>query len=251
VIVGRNQPALKAASDERGSIVSESEGVPDLADLGVIAFTTTRAVGTFGVNADEPVREVMGRWAALRRELLEFAPRLATAGQVHGTRILVHDVAWRGWLRGEEGDGHFAPVKGTASAVTVADCVPVFIAHPRGATMALHAGWRGTAARILVHALAELGQSGFSPGEARIHLGPAICGGCYEVSADVYAQLTGRDPGKPTPVDLRAILVDQARAAGAKRITVSDLCTRCNNDRFYSHRAGDMGRQVGVIVAIA
>lgn len=232
-------------------IVRESEAVPDVADFGVIAFTTTRATGTFGVNADEPVREVMGRWAALRQELLEFAPRLATAAQVHGTRILVHDGTWRGWLRGEEGDGHFAPVKGTALAVTVADCVPVFIAHPRGATMTLHSGWRGTAARILVHALSELERFGFSVDEARIHLGPAICGRCYEVSADVYAQLTGRDPRKPTPVDLRAILADQARAAGAQRITVSDLCTRCNNDRFYSHRAGDTGRQLGVIVAIA
>jgi YfiH family protein len=229
-------------------IVRESEAVPDVADLGVIAFTTTRAIGTFGVNADEPVREVMGRWAALRRELLEFGPRLATAAQVHGTRILVHDGAWHGWLRGEEGDGHFAPEKGTAMAITVADCVPVFIAHPRGATMALHSGWRGTAARILVHALDDLGRAGFSVDEARIHLGPAICGRCYEVNADVFAQLTGRDPGKPTPVDLREILADQARAAGATRITISDLCTRCNNDRFYSHRAGDTGRQLGVIV---
>src|SRR2546430_13106621 len=100
-------------------IVGDSELVPDVADLGVIAFTTTRAIGTFGVNADEPVREVMGRWAALRRELIEFAPRLATAGQVHGTRILVHDGVWRGWLRGEEADGHFAPQTGTAMAVTI------------------------------------------------------------------------------------------------------------------------------------
>jgi polyphenol oxidase len=230
-------------------IIGESEAVPDVEDLGIIAFTTTRGAGTFGVNAGEPVREVMGRWAALRHELLPFAPRLATAGQVHGTRILVHDGAWRGWLRGEEGDGHFAPVPGTAMAVTVADCVPVFIMHPRGATMALHSGWRGTAARILSHALTELERTGFSVAEARIHLGPAICGRCYEVSADVYAQLTGRDPGKPTPVDLRAILTDQARAAGAKRITVSESCTRCNNDRFFSHRAGDTGRQLGVVLS--
>jgi copper oxidase (laccase) domain-containing protein len=82
-----------------------------------------------------------------------------------------------------------------------------------------------------------------------MHLGPAICGKCYEVSADVYRQLTGRDPGKPTVVDLRAILWDQAFEAGLRRITVSDRCTRCDNDRFYSHRAGDVGRQLGVIVA--
>jgi len=231
------------------SIIGESEPVPDVADLGVTAFTTTRAVGTFGVNSDEPARDVMGRWAALRGELHQLAPRFATSGQVHGSRILVHDGTWRGWLRGEDADGHFAPARGTAMAVTVADCVPVFIAHPRGAALALHSGWRGTAARILVHALADLEGAGFSVGEARIHLGPAICVRCYEVSASVYTQLTGRDPGKPTPVDLRAILADQARAGGVRHITVSELCTRCNNDRFFSHRAGDSGRQLGVIVA--
>lgn len=231
------------------SIIGESEPVPDVADLGVIAFTTTRAVGTFGVNSDEPVRDVMGRWAALRRELLEFGPRMATAGQVHGARILIHDGTWRGWLRGEEADGHLAPARGTAAVVSVADCVPVFIAHPSGAVMMLHSGWRGTAARLLEHGLAALTRAGLAVAEARIHLGPAICGRCYEVSADVYAQLTGRDPGKPTPVDLRAILADQAHAGGVRRITTSDLCTRCNNDRFYSYRAGDSGRQVGAIVA--
>jgi polyphenol oxidase len=259
VTAGPNAPGVKTESEpapmigggggERTGIIANSEPVPDLADLGMVAFTTTRAVGTFGVNSDEPVREVMGRWATLRRELSAHGPRLATAGQVHGTRTLVHDGAWRGWLRGEDADGHFAPQRGTALAVTIADCVPVYIGHPSGAVMALHSGWRGTAARILEHGLAQLAGAGLAVADARIHLGPAICGRCYEVSADVYLQLTGRDPGRPTPVDLRAIIADQARAAGARRVTVSDLCTRCDNDRFFSHRAGDLGRQIGVIVA--
>jgi polyphenol oxidase len=69
------------------------------------------------------------------------------------------------------------------------------------------------------------------------------------VSADVFAQLTGRDPGKPTTVDLRAIIADHARALGVDTISISPLCTRCDNDRFFSHRAGDAGRQVGVALA--
>lgn len=238
-------------SADRVSIIGASEPVPDVAEFGVVAFTTTRAIGTFGVNGDEPVHEVMGRWAMLRRELAAFAPRMATAGQVHGSRILVHDGTWRGWLRGEDADGHFAPRSGTALAVTIADCVPVFITHPSRAVLALHSGWRGTAARILEHGLAELTRAGLSIGDARVHLGPAICGRCYEVSADVYAQLTGRNPGKPTTVDLREILGGQARDAGVRHLTVSDTCTRCDNDRFFSHRAGDLGRQIGVIVASA
>jgi len=232
-------------------IIAASEPVPDLDDLGVIGFTTTRQVGTFGVNGDEPVREVMGRWAALRRELHQHGPRLATAGQVHGTGVLVHDTPWRGWLRGDEADGHLAPVRGTAIAVTVADCVPIFIAHPGGAVMILHSGWRGTAAGILQCGLTMLKNAGFHAADLRLHLGPAICGKCYEVSPDVYMQLTGRRPDNPTPVDLRAILAERAHEAGVRRLSVSARCTRCDNDRFFSHRAGDLGRQIGVLVAPA
>ena len=63
------------------SIIDDSEHISDFADLGIIAFTTTRQVGTFGMMGPEPVSEVMGRWAALRRELYEISPRLATGGQ--------------------------------------------------------------------------------------------------------------------------------------------------------------------------
>jgi copper oxidase (laccase) domain-containing protein len=85
----------------------------------------------------------------------------------------------------------------------------------------------------------------------RVHTGPAICGKCYEVSADVYAQLTGTNPGTPTPIDLRALIADHARAAGVREISSSPRCTRCDNDRFYSHRAGDAERQLGVMIAPA
>jgi polyphenol oxidase len=231
------------------AILDDSEQISDFADLGILAFTTTRQVGTFGMMGPEPVSEVMGRWAALRRELYEISPRLATGGQVHGNHVLAHTGHWDGWLRGGEADGHFASSRGTAMAVTVADCVPVFIAHPSGAAQVLHSGWRGTAANILKVGLTMMKAAGHPLKDARVHLGPAICGQCYEVSPDVYEQLTGRNPGKPTPVDLRAILSDQARQLGVERISISSLCTRCNNDRLFSHRAGDHGRQLGVIVA--
>jgi hypothetical protein len=175
--------------------------------------------------------------------------RLASATQVHGNHVIQHVGNWRGWLRGEDADGHLSIRRGTAMAVTVADCVPVFLAHPSGATAALHSGWRGTAARITQQALAQFGVQGLSASDFRLHCGPAICGKCYEVSASVYAKLTGRDPGKPTTIDLRALIADHARDMGVKQISSSQLCTRCDNDRFYSHRAGDAGRQLGVIVA--
>lgn len=226
-----------------------AEEISHFAPLGVRAFTTGRGAGNFGTSSDEPVSRVMGRWDALRFALRPGASRLATAGQVHGDRVLSHGIGWEGWLRGDGADGHASDVGGTAMAVSVADCVPVFLAHASGAAAVLHSGWRGTAARIILRGIDALEALGMPAAELHVHLGPAICGRCYEVSPDVYAQLTGRTPPGPTPVDIRALIADHARAAGVRDITVSDACTRCDNDRFYSHRAGDSGRQLGVIVA--
>jgi YfiH family protein len=231
------------------SIAADAEAVPEFDGFGIRAFTTTRSTGTFGILSDESVRDVMGRWSALRAELRSGGNRFATASQVHGARVLVHGGDWEGWLRADEADGHVSVERGTGLAVTIADCVPVFIAHPSGAVAILHSGWKGTAARIVEHGIEALAHRGRPAGELRIHLGPAICGKCYEVSADVARQLTGKAHDQPTRVDLRALIASHARVAGVRHISITPSCTRCNNDRFYSHRAGDPGRQVGVIIA--
>ena len=225
------------------------EPVPDIDGHGIRAFTTTRAAGSFGVASEEPVRVVMGRWDRLRAELAASGPRLATGHQVHGDRVLKHGTGWEGWLRAGDADGHLAIERGTGMAVSIADCVPVFIAHESGAVALLHSGWRGTAARIVERAIDVLGSRGVPANELTLHLGPSICGRCYEVSPDVFGQLTGRSVDRPTTVDLRALIADHARARGVRRISASVRCTRCDNDRFFSHRAGDGGRQLGVMIA--
>ena len=226
------------------------EPIDDFAAFGVRAFTTTRAAGSFSMHGDDPVSAVTARWAALREEIGRGgARRLATAGQVHGASVVAHSAGWEGWLRADAADGHASVERGTGMAVTVADCVPVFIAHPGGATALLHSGWRGTVGRIIERGIEALAQRGVPAGELHVHLGPAICGKCYEVSPDVHGQLTGRAVDRPTTVDLRAVIADHARAAGVRHLSVSALCTRCDNDRLFSHRAGDAGRQLGVLVA--
>lgn len=225
--------------------------MPDFERFGIFAFTTTREAGSYGTHSDEPVRAVTERWDALRASLHALAPRFATAAQVHGTRVVEHDGAWEGWLRVPDADGHFAARCGTAMAVTIADCVPIFIAHPSGATAIVHSGWRGTAARIIDRALAAFSRQGWAAADLHIHLGPAICGACYEVSADVATALTGRTASGPQRIDLRALIAEHARDAGVTALTTSKWCTRCDNARFFSHRAGDAGRQLAVIVAHA
>lgn len=228
------------------------EIVDDFSTFGVHAFTTTRQVGSFSTGSDERAKDVMARWDSLRETLgARSIRRLATAAQVHGSAVIVHTPGWEGWLRGLQADGHISTTRGTAMAVTIADCVPVFIAHPSGAVAALHAGWRGTSARIIEQGIGALVHRGFPAAELRVHLGPAICGKCYQVSADVFRQLTGHSVSAPTPVDLRALIADHSRALGVRHISTSPSCTRCDNGLFYSHRAGDAGRQVAVIAAIS
>ena len=225
------------------------ESVHELSELGFVAFTTTRAAGTFGTVGTDPVGEVMGRWWSLVESLQAFGPRFATARQVHGNRVLVHRAGWDGLIRASAADGHVAAERGTALAVTIADCVPVFVAHPGGATALLHAGWRGTAARILEAGVRELQRLGLAPRDLHVHLGPAICGRCYQVGTDVYAQLTGQSVDGPRCVDLRAILAAQAAGLGVTHVSASAVCTRCDNERFFSHRAGDAGRALAVMVS--
>ena len=232
------------------TIIADSERVDDFSSFGIRAFTTTRASGTFGLASDEPARVVMQRWRQLREDLEPNGVRLASANQVHGSRVVIHSDGWEGWLRVDAADGHVAPERGLALAVSIADCVPVFIAHPSGAVALLHSGWRGTAARIVERGIEVLAQRGFAAGELRLHLGPAICGKCYQVGADVFRQLTGGESSRAAEcVDLRALIAGHARAAGVWHITTSALCTRCDNGRLYSHRAGDAGRQIAVIYA--
>jgi polyphenol oxidase len=176
--------------------------------------------------------------------------RLATAHQVHGAVVARHQGDWQGWLRGQGIDGHFTTTPGTALAVTVADCTPVLVWHPRGAVAALHAGWRGTAAGILDRGLDLFEQLGYPPEECEVFLGPAICHDCYEVGPEVLAAVFGTPHESKGYLDVRAVLSDQATARRVASVRTADGCTRCHQDRYFSHRGGDAGRLLGIIALL-
>ena len=224
------------------------EPITAFESIGVRAFTTTREAGSFSLISDEPVKTVMQRWSLLQDDLRGEARALATVRQVHGSAVVVHEGGWAGWLRGGEADGQVAATRGIGLAVSIADCVPVFLAHESGVVGLLHSGWRGTAGRIVEDAIRIITGRGIAASEIQIHLGPAICGRCYEVDADVRAQLTGRPATRPGNVDLRSLIGEHASELGVQKVSVSPECTKCDNEKFFSHRAGDAGRQVAVIV---
>ena len=170
---------------------------------------------------------------------------------MHGAIVHAHADLPRGETVAADGDGHLTRAPGLLLAVTLADCVPVFLADPaRCAVGLLHAGWRGTAAGVLEAGVAATARAfGSDPADLWAHLGPAICGRCYEVGPEVFETLGEQPPDRPAPIDLRAVLEARALAAGVgrDRLTVSGECTLCGDGRYYSHRRGDRGRHLGYI----
>lgn len=203
-----------------------------------------------GLAGGQPVGAVLSRWAALRRAL--GMPAAVHARQVHGADLVEHSApAAPGLLIMEGVDGHATRGPGLLLAVSVADCVPVFLVHAKSHSVAVvHAGWRGTAAGIVERAVEHLrGSAG--PAALWLHCGPSICGRCYEVGPDVHAAVRpgAAAPPAPAPLDLRAAIAERAHAAGVPsgQITGSEHCTRCGPGRFFSHRAGSAARQMGVL----
>lgn len=171
--------------------------------------------------------------------------------QVHGRAVHVHGRLPRGVCVAGDGDGHATGTSGVLLTVTLADCVPVFIVDPlRRIVALLHAGWRGTAAGVVEAGLGTLSEAFESdPEELLVHLGPAICGHCYEVGPEVFRALGEAAPANPAAIDLRSVIRRRAGAAGVRggNVTVSGECTLCGDGRYYSHRRGDSGRHRGYI----
>ncbi|MFQ5536128.1 MAG: polyphenol oxidase family protein [Gemmatimonadota bacterium] len=214
-------------------------------------------------GGDGPAPGARGRWEALAAAY--GFPHIVCAPQPHEATVRWYErveprspeggepqaVGRAPLLVAEACDGHATDRAGLLLGVTVADCVPVFLVDPvKRAVALLHAGWRGTAAEILargVEALAE--RAGSRREDLRVHLGPAICGSCYEVGPEVFHALGLSPPPAPAPVDVRAVLVRQAGVLGiaGERISISSFCTRCGEGNFFSHRGGDAGRQVAFL----
>jgi polyphenol oxidase len=184
------------------------------------------------------------------------------------------------------GDGLITNAPGLLLAIQTADCLPVIVVDPKKRAVGVfHAGWRGTVKRIVEKGVGEMHRYfGSRPGDLEAAIGPGVHNCCYTVGEDVrqnfesqftYASalfhevkesdpvrekypmlfLTARAPGHSNlPVKIFLDLVEANRRqlldAGIprKKIEASPLCTACNTDLLFSHRAekGATGRMMGV-----
>jgi polyphenol oxidase len=219
---------------------------------GLRAGITGREGGfDLGLFAGGPAAAVMDHWLSFEASQRPAFSALAVSRQVHGTRILRHVEAGEGWRIGDGFDGHLTGSRGLLLTITVADCVPVYLAHRDSGTIALlHAGWRGVASGMLEAGLDHLiTHSRSSAPDIVMHCGVGICGACYEVGSEVTKAVTGRITSSPTQLDLRAELAMRAADLGVRNITVSTWCSSHDSRLFFSHRrsGGDDGRMVAYL----
>jgi YfiH family protein len=220
---------------------------------GVIAGITGRGKDPgrgfdLGLWSKEPVGEVMSRWLAFRRGMSQF-PGVALGNQVHGTEIMTLTQG-TGWIQADGIDGWVTTTPGILLTVTIADCVPVYLVAPGRGVGLLHAGWRGTAGRILARGAERLRSIVGASTDIVMHCGVGICGKCYEVGSEVMSGCGAPAPGTgPWHLDLRSCLVEQGASLGLKQATISSWCSAHDRSTFFSHRAsgGTDGRMVAYL----
>jgi YfiH family protein len=211
-------------------------------------------------------------WRQATASLGATPDRLMRVKQVHGNVVRIlrkGEVASNAADVRPDGDAIVANEPGLVLSVMVADCVPIVIVDPvGGAAAAIHAGWRGTCARIAPAAVAAMVREfGSNPGDLLAAVGPSVGAGDYEVGESLIAAF--RDAGhgdddidrwfiqaRPKPrLDLWRANADQLRQSGlhADHIHICGLSTVSHPDVFESYRVSGerAGRMAALIVVPA
>jgi polyphenol oxidase len=252
---------------------------------------STRPGGVSGVNGGNVLNLGAVEWDT--RENVEENKRrfqgaldatdlpLISLHQIHSDVVRTFDSAPSKQLKG---DASATNKPGFLLGVRTADCAPVLVVDPKKRVVAaIHAGWRGTLARILTKTVGQMQMEfGSRPQDLLAAIGPTIGGCCYEVGTEVASVFaakfsnaadffdefrTGDEPNplqwlnmmppghQPPPnkvlLDLKKANRAQLLEAGLRdeNIFVTELCTSCNVDRLFSYRkeAGRSGRLMSVI----
>lgn len=208
-------------------------------------------------RGDEEVR-VRENYVRLGRAMGFDCERLVLSDQTHTTnvRVVTEVDVGKGFMRPKDYkdvDGMVTNVTGLPLATFYADCVPLFLIDTVHRAIGLsHSGWKGTVGKIGKRTIEVMGeQYGTRPEDLVAAIGPSICQDCYEVSEDVIQQFQEafeplwwedifyKKPNGKYQLNLwRANeLIFQEAGLKQTQIITTDLCTCCNSQLLFSHRA--------------
>ena len=226
---------------------------------GLVAGVSTRHGGlskapytslNLGVHTDDDPAVIEQNLSLFCTDLGVSSTDLARSYQVHGDKI---------WVTGRAGyqsgfDAMVAVQPGVFAGVGIADCTPILLADPvTRVCAAIHAGWKGTVAKIVEKTARRLIENrGSNPADILAYIGPCISLAHFEVGDEVAAQFDEAfkiRKGAKWHVDLKAANAAQLRALGIQQIEIDPACTVANNADFFSHRTekGVTGRMLALI----
>jgi len=244
-------PALSAPGVCRHLFSTRIGGVSE-GDLGRMNLSYTR--GDKKENVDENFRRIA--------DIIGCEPDdFVLSHQTHTTNVRVVTEADRG--KGltrerdyEDVDGLITNVPGIVLSTFYADCVPLYFLDPVKKAIGLsHSGWRGTVnkmGKVTVDKMIK--EYGSEPKDIIAVIGPSICVDCYEVSMDVAQEFMTAFAGADNldkiviPKNEEKAMLDLWQANYAvlmeagilkENITLPDLCTSCNKELLFSHRASN------------
>lgn len=223
----------------------------------------------FGFNTKDLYNNIIDNYNIVTKYFGTTLDNIVLSDQVHKTNILyvTNNDKGKGITRVKdykEIDGLITDKEDILLSTIYADCVPIFFLDTENKAVGLaHAGWRGTVNRIaskMIDRFIFLFNS--NPKNILVGIGPSIGVCCYEVGFDVYREfnknfldtsqfisLVGREKYK---LDLKIAnkIVLKEKGIKDENITVSNLCTYCNDKMFYSYRRdkGETGRMGAFIM---
>ena len=221
-------------------------------------------------EADGVQTRVRLLWLRLREAGAFPEEGFAFTRQVHGTdiRFVTEDDRFLPPLtrRPPDCDGLITDRPGVPLCIFTADCVPVLFHEPeRGVVCAVHSGWKGTVKDMMGAAVRAVEAMGGKAENLRTAIGPAISRCCFEVGPEVREAMEawlGPDARELCPpeegvsgkymADLKEANLRRLLQLGVKaeNIDVSEDCTKCMSDVYWSHRAtkGRRGTMASIIM---
>lgn len=264
---------FKYKNNDNVLVMRQEAGVPflqfpALEDCGVVVhgFSTRMGGVSEGIYASMNLSYTRGdKEEAVTENFKRFAEALHTneedyvfSDQTHTTniRVVTEEDRGKGFTRSRDYkdiDGLVTNVKGLVLSTFYADCVPLYFVDPKRKAIGLsHSGWKGTVGEIgrkTIETMEE--QYGSKPEDILAAIAPSICRECYEVSEDVALQFK-----KNFPKEEHTKIMDEKEngkyqldlwecnkrillrsGIQEKNLTVTNICTCCNSDLLFSHRA--------------